>query len=224
MATSDCGRTGRVLATLTAHLAPTSGDTAAQAQQKPRLLYFQGTGKCYGVRMAMFAAFGKHGWIDERIAQTGEPGSHPDGVSRGPGAWRDLSVNRIALPELTLPDGSTVCQSMAIARWAARWATEHGRAALYPSDATEALRVDEIMTFQEEVRSLATWLKSRGVMCLHLILSNSALPNAGTIPQVMEKAQPTPPPEDVQGFREAFHSHTGFFGRTAGLLERYDQP
>jgi hypothetical protein len=160
----DRGMEHGVLQSLTAHLAPSrplsrsraASDAAARHQEehgsrKPRLLYFQGTGKCYGVRMAMFAAFGRHGWIDERVSQVGKPGSHPDGVSRGPGAWRDLSVHRIALPELTLPDGSTVCQSMAIARWAARTASESGYATLYPTNATDALRVDEIMTYQEEV-------------------------------------------------------------------------
>ena len=151
----------RVLSAVQKQLAPGGvvAEAVAAAEQKPRLLYFRGTGKCYAVRMALFAAFGEDGWIDERISQTGEPGSHPDGVSRGSGdGWRDLTVHRGALPELTLPDGSTVCQSMAIARWAARMSSESGRAALYPSDATAALRVDEVMTFQEEVRCRLCWL------------------------------------------------------------------
>ena len=37
--------------------------------------------------------------------------------------WRELTVYKGSLPELTLPDGGTVCQSMAIARWAARMAS-----------------------------------------------------------------------------------------------------
>ena len=65
--------------------------------------------------------------------------------------WRELTVYKGSLPELTLPDGGTVCQSMAIARWAARMAG----APLYPDAPDAALRVDEIMTFQEEVMEKA---------------------------------------------------------------------
>ena len=100
-------RPERVLAQLRRHLSPhptpAASDDAAAATStaaggKPRLLYFKVTGKCYGVRLALFAAFGKDGWIDERISQLGEPGSHPDGVSRGPGCARPW-----VLPSLVLP-------------------------------------------------------------------------------------------------------------------------
>ena len=92
-------RPERALAQLRRHLSPTPHPTpTAAAAGKPRLLYFKGTGKCYGVRLALFAAFGKDGWIDERISQLGEPGSHPDGVSRGPGCARPW-----VLPSLVLP-------------------------------------------------------------------------------------------------------------------------
>jgi len=222
----------RVLSAVQKQLAPGGvvAEAAAAAEQKPRLLYFRGTGKCYAVRMALFAAFGEDGWIDERISQTGEPGNHPDGVSRGSGdGWRDLTVHRGALPELTLPDGSTMCQSMAIARWAARMASESGRAALYPSDATAALRVDEVMTFQEEVRRLC-WLAvtawaiaQTAINCpveqLSTFLAALSLINDVCL-QVMEKAQPTPAPDDVKAFREAFRSQSGFLGKTAAFLER----
>ena len=96
-------RPERVLAQLRRHLSPhptpAASDDAAAATStaaggKPRLLYFKGTGKCYGVRLALFAAFGKDGWIDERISQRisswyvasvsqGEPGSHPEVVRAG---------------------------------------------------------------------------------------------------------------------------------------------
>lgn len=85
---------------------------------------------------------------------------------------REKTVYKGAVPELTLSDGSTVCQSMAIARWAARMA---GPDVLYPSDATAALRVDEIMTFQEEVmgkstcnrRCLLAAIVNRQIACCH---------------------------------------------------------
>ena len=33
----------------------------------PKLLYFNGAGRVFALRVAMFKAFGTDGWVDERI-------------------------------------------------------------------------------------------------------------------------------------------------------------
>lgn len=104
------------------------------AADKPKLTYFPFPGRVFGVRVAMFKAFGKDGWIDDRVpfAEFGEKkaaGEYPLG----------------AVPVLTLPDGRTICQSAAIGAWAAR------QGGLMPTDITECLVVEELMATLQEV-------------------------------------------------------------------------
>merc|ERR1719271_1583485 len=94
-----------------------------------KFTYFDGAGRALPCRVALFNAFGKDGWTDDRL-------SFADfGPKKAAGAFPLGS-----LPVLTLPDGREICQSMAIAVWAAK----HGEKPLYPSDPTEALLVDEV--------------------------------------------------------------------------------
>ena len=91
----------------------------------------------------MHAAFGKDGWVDDRLR-----------IAIGSDEWNDLVENQLesgALPELHLPDGSVVCQSHVIARWAAAMARENSAHDLYPSDPTKAMLVDEVVAFAHEV-------------------------------------------------------------------------
>ena len=73
----------------------------------------------------MFKAFGKDGWVDERIEIAD---------------WAELKPTTPLgyLPLLTLPDGSVVSQTDAMMRWAGR------QSKLYPEDVTQGLFVDEI--------------------------------------------------------------------------------
>jgi hypothetical protein len=115
----------------------------------------------------MHAAFGKDGWVDDRLR-----------IAIGSDEWQDLQANQLesgSLPELHLPDGSVVCQSHAasaqalrnavdlkrpfltdclwlqIARWAGAMARENSKYDLYPSDPTKAVLVDEVVAFAHEV-------------------------------------------------------------------------
>ena len=91
----------------------------------PTLTYFNVAGRAYALRVAMFKAFGKAGWTDDRVDFS---------------KWGELKPTTPlgSLPVLTLPDGRKVTQTDAMLRWA-------GRAAkLYPDDPIEALLVDEI--------------------------------------------------------------------------------
>jgi len=113
----------------------------------------------------MFNAFGKDGWIDDRIGQgqwkrlkQAAADSRSSGVAGSPEAPCLLTNS---LPELTLSDGATrVSQSHAIARWAARQRNVCGRAGyfdLYPTDAAldAALLVDEAMALVDSTVALA---------------------------------------------------------------------
>ena len=65
------GAPARRLRSLAAHIIPSAASGADGDAPKPKLLYFNSVGKCYGVRMAMFAAFGKDGWEFFNIASFG---------------------------------------------------------------------------------------------------------------------------------------------------------
>ena len=97
------------------------------------LTYFDGAGRGFPARVALFKAFGKDGWADERVdyatfLKGKEAGSYPLG----------------SLPVLTLASGKKIAQSTAIARWAAK------AAGMYPADA-DAAAVDDFIveTFNE---------------------------------------------------------------------------
>ena len=91
----------------------------------PKLTYFNLAGRVFALRVALFKAFGKDGWTDDRIEFTQWPELKP-------------TMPLGSLPVLTLTDGRRVTQTDAMLRWAGR------AAGLYPSSADEALLVDEI--------------------------------------------------------------------------------
>jgi len=101
-----------------------------------KLTYFDLGGRAFAARVALFKAFGKDGWTDERI--NGEA----FGKGKKEGAYPLGSV-----PVLTLKDGTVVAQSTAIAKWAAQ------QGGLYPQDATEGLFADEVIATLEEISS-----------------------------------------------------------------------
>lgn len=93
---------------------------------QPKLTYFPAAGRTWGLRIAMFKAFGKDGWVDERIQFSD---------------WKNMKPNTPlgSLPILTF-NGHTLTQCDALTRWAGK------QAGLYPSDAMAAFWVDEAMT------------------------------------------------------------------------------
>lgn len=121
------------------------------ATKVPRLRYFMFPGRCYAARIALFNAFGKDGWLDERIGQ-----SQFKKLKQQAAEERSDSVKKSNpvlltnnLPQLVLADGlTTVCQSHAIARWAARQQSQtQSQYVLYPEkDLDAALLVDEAMS------------------------------------------------------------------------------
>ena len=94
---------------------------------KPSLLYFNGAGRVFGLRVALFKAFGKDGWEDSRIEFHEWAALKPD---------QPLG----SLPVLTLPDGRKIVQTDAIMRWAGK------QSGLYPNDPLDALLVDETIS------------------------------------------------------------------------------
>lgn len=101
----------------------------------PELLYFDAAGRCFGLRVALFKAFGKDGWDDKRVEYS---------------AWKDLkpTLPLGQLPVLTLPDGKQVTQTDALTRWAGF------KAGLYPTDPTEALLCDEVVYLVHDVTTM----------------------------------------------------------------------
>ena len=107
----------------------------AAAAVLPTLTYFNTAGRAFPLRVALFKAFGKDGWVDERIMFD---------------QWRALKEKTPlgSLPYLTLGDGIThVAQSDALARWAGR------HSGLYPQDPTAALLCDEVCSTAMEILS-----------------------------------------------------------------------
>ena len=98
----------------------------------PKLTYFNGAGRVFALRVAMYKAFGKDGWVDHRV-------EFKD--------WAELkpSTPLGSLPVLTLADGTTLVQAEAMARWAGK------KAGLYPEDPTAALVTDVITASVMEV-------------------------------------------------------------------------
>jgi len=81
-------------------------------------------------------AFGKFGWVDERVSDSAE--------------FRVLkpSLPLGSLPVLTTPGGQKRCQTDALTRWAAK------KSGLYPEDVDQALMVDEVTSTVFEGRVL----------------------------------------------------------------------
>lgn len=93
----------------------------------PKLTYFDVAGRVFALRVTMFKAYGKDGWIDDRI-QFKE--------------WADLKPTTPlgTLPVLTLADGITTrTQTDALTRWAGR------KAGLYGSTDDDQLVIDEVI-------------------------------------------------------------------------------
>eukprot|EP00545_Synedropsis_sp_CCMP1620_P005572 CAMPEP_0119016228 /NCGR_PEP_ID=MMETSP1176-20130426/11884_1 /TAXON_ID=265551 /ORGANISM="Synedropsis recta cf, Strain CCMP1620" /LENGTH=253 /DNA_ID=CAMNT_0006969569 /DNA_START=226 /DNA_END=987 /DNA_ORIENTATION=- len=142
--------------------------TAAAATtilSKPTLRYFMFPGRCYAARVALYNAFGKEGWVDERI---------------GWGKYKKLKEEENGLvmgqlPELRVPGNNsigntngngfiTVTQSHAIARWAARQnSSSSSNYNLYPEGTDNAnsntllscLIIDEAMALTDSIIALA---------------------------------------------------------------------
>lgn len=94
----------------------------------PKLTYFDFAGRAFALRVAMFKAFGKDGWVDDRI-------QFQD--------WPDLKPTTPlgSVPVLTLADGTTTrVQTDALTRWAG------SKANLYGSTDDEKLVIDEVIT------------------------------------------------------------------------------
>jgi glutathione S-transferase len=105
-----------------------------------KFTYFDVAGRALPCRVALFNAFGKDGWTDERLsfAEFGEKkaaGAFPLG----------------SLPTLTLADGRQLCQSMAITVWAGKQGTQP----LYPADPSEGLVVEEVFQTAYELMGKA---------------------------------------------------------------------
>ena len=122
----------------------------------PKITYFNGVGRCasppdaenfyterithtsssphrsvFGLRVAMFKAFGNDGWIDERL-------QFPEFKERKP------TLPLGYLPVLSI-DEEIFTQTEPMVRWAARIS------GLYPIDLKEAMRVDEVCAVAHEV-------------------------------------------------------------------------
>ena len=193
------GAPARRLRSLAAHLTPGPGAASGADGDapKPKLLYFNSVGKCYGVRMAMFAAFGKDGWEDHRV-RGGMAGDE----------WKELQpvLESGSLPELTLPGGEVVCQSHAIARYAGAMSRGAGHD-LYPTDPGQAVLVDEARLPPPPLLPPSLPRFTPHGPHLH------AVQIVAFAHEVLEKAP------RGQGAREAFYQG-GFLEKAAKLMER----
>lgn len=127
----------------------------------PILRYFMFPGRCYAARVAMFNAFGKEGWVDERLSQSKFRKMKLHAAEARSAKQEPVLANN-NLPQLLLPAEAgagtlTITQSHAIARWAAR--QPGGEYVLYPettsSALVDALLVDEAMALVDGVIGLA---------------------------------------------------------------------
>jgi len=117
---------------------------------KPVLLYFDTSGRAIPARIALFAAFGKDGWVDETIdfaAFKAEKQKLQEGAA-------DARLVSGALPQLTVPSGKSHCQTMSIARWACVSAHKNNVdiGNLYPAQNPDHfIAMDEAIAFAMEV-------------------------------------------------------------------------
>lgn len=113
---------------------------------KPELLYFPFAGRGAAVRLCLTAAFGKDGWEDKELAFD-QFGAEKAKITAGePSILKSGSV-----PQLTLPDGTTVTQSHAMCRWACKSVRNEVTQGLYPDDPKGALLVDESVAHLDEI-------------------------------------------------------------------------
>lgn len=116
---------------------------------KPVFTYFPAGGRCTGVRVCMYAAFGKEGFVDEYMTfSTFQEEREKFNLDRS-----SSKLYSGSLPQLTLPSGVVVSQSQAMARWACLAAPVGSRAkALYPvEDADACMLIDELAAITEEI-------------------------------------------------------------------------
>mmetsp|Transcript_116028 Transcript_116028/g.323168 ORF Transcript_116028/g.323168 Transcript_116028/m.323168 type:complete len:180 (-) Transcript_116028:200-739(-) len=102
------------------------------ADDKPELVYFDAAGRAFALRVAMFKAFGKDGWIDKRI-NFAEFGALKPTLPLG------------FVPVLKLPGGLEISQTEALTRWAGK------KGGLYPANDDQALLCDEVCSTCLEV-------------------------------------------------------------------------
>lgn len=117
---------------------------------KPVFLYFNGSGRVIPARIALFAAFGKDGWIDEKIDLVTfkeEKIKYFEGAD-------DAKLVSGSLPQITLPSGKTYCETLSIARWACTCEIQNGVDIedLYPTKNTDNYMImEESMTIAMEI-------------------------------------------------------------------------
>lgn len=123
----------------------------------PSLLYFRFAGRALAARVALFNAFGKDGWKDERIGPAQFKKLKAESAEKRT-KFRELNVGPLLsdnLPQLVLPDGTAVTQSTAIARWAALQQPAelptHFVPELYPHDPHAAVIVDETVAIVDQI-------------------------------------------------------------------------
>ena len=123
---------------------------------QPTFLYFGFAGRALAARVALFNVFGKSGWKDERL----RPSQFKKLKEQSAEHWtKGTAAPMISenLPQLTLPDGTQVTQSTAIARWAALQTPAAGNTPahyvphLYPRHPDEAIIVDETMAIVDQI-------------------------------------------------------------------------
>lgn len=117
---------------------------------KPVFLYFAASGRAIPARIALFAAFGKDGWIEENWDFTQFKAEKQKLAEKSP----DARLVSGSLPQLTTPSGKTFCQSMSIARWACNMAQQNkvDIKNLYPThDGDLFFAMDESIGFAMEI-------------------------------------------------------------------------
>lgn len=116
---------------------------------KPTFSYFGLPGRGMPCRLPLFTAFGKDGFVDDRWTFD-KFGAEKKKFLENP-STSEL-VNSGSLPFITLANGKTITQSIAIARWAARQNKEEIGKDLYPAEnVDDCLLIDEVMAVYEEI-------------------------------------------------------------------------
>ncbi len=163
--------------------------------EKPVFLYFKGAGRATPARVALFNAFGEHGWenrmldfsdfsaekkkwqeaMDNPPAAAAPKPSDDEDIDGGekpkappPDQFGGSQLQTVLgyLPQLHLA-GMVITQSPAIARFAARM----GEKPIMPKDPWEALQVEEVMMVCEEVLAKAPSDSDNEVVLLVMIIS-----------------------------------------------------
>lgn len=117
---------------------------------KPVLTYFKLPARAFPIRVALFNALGKDGYVDERL-EFPEFGAEKEKLKNGDASSK-LKTKMGYLPQLMLPNGKTYSQSYQIARYAAMLTPKEKPYQLYPvGDPETCLLIDEIVGLVDEV-------------------------------------------------------------------------